>query len=297
MLPGEFDPSRMSALVVDDRHYERGITLDQLRALGLNRVVGAANMHEAWDLLCRINPDIVFLEWLQGDGDGLDFVRRVRAGGDAPNRAVAMFMLTARSARADVEAARRAGADGYLRKPIAALAVQRRVRKVVGNPQPFIVTESYVGPCRRRVRQGYVHAGPWRRLDDAPPNQSADEDLFDLKMELARARVAAVQAAAQSLAAGDGKSARLVYKATQSLVEVAEQIGDKNLELGAKELMRYLQAQGATERLDPNAVRIHISALHQLAHLPHALGAERDRVAESLRRMVDKKLRSATNAA
>jgi HAMP domain-containing protein len=41
-----------------------------------------------------------------------------------------------------------------------------------------------------------------------------------------------------------------------------------------------------------------VAALHQLAHLPHALGDEREAVAQSLKRMVDKKLRQlSSNAA
>jgi hypothetical protein len=95
---------------------------------------------------------------------------------------------------------------------------------------------------------------------------------------------------------GDTNAARTVYRAVQDLVEVGEQIGDPSLALGAREMARYLQAQGATDRLDPEVVRTHVAALHQLVHLPHALCEERQRVAESLKRMVDKKLRQADAA-
>lgn len=293
---GELDPGNMSALVLDDRHYERGITLDQLRALGLSRVAGTASSAEAWDLVVRMNPDLIFLEWLQGETDPLDFVRRIRAGGEAPNRAVAIFMLTARSTLADVQSAREAGVDGYLRKPITGLAVQRRVKRVVGNPQPFVVTNGYVGPCRRRNQGGSQYDGPRRRLDDAPSTPAMDEDVADVMMEMARARVAALEAAVQDLSPGDLAAARRLYNASQALVNVAADIGDPHLELGGKELSRYLETQGATDRLDPRAVRVHVSALQQLAQLPQSLGAERDRVAASLRRMVDKKLRPLANA-
>jgi CheY-like chemotaxis protein len=93
----DFDPSSLTALVLDDNHYERGISLDQLRAMGLKRVVGAANTMEAWEALRLCNPNVVLMDWIQGaGGDGLDFARRVRKSEDAPNRAVAMFMLTSR---------------------------------------------------------------------------------------------------------------------------------------------------------------------------------------------------------
>ncbi|QGZ94204.1 response regulator [Terricaulis silvestris] len=295
---GQFDPSGLTALVLDDNHYERGISLDQLRAMGFGRVIGAANTVEAWQALRGSNPNIVLMEWIEDANDGLDFVRRVRMSEELPNRAVSMFMLTTSGAASDVEAARLAGIDGYLRKPISALALQQRVRTVIANPQPFVVTSAYVGPCRRRRRPDLNYLGPLRRLDDEAPEPlvSGDDEELNLKSELARACVAKLEGRAKSLAAGDAKAARDVYKAVQDLVDVGEQIGDPSLTLGAREMARYLTAQGATDRLDPEVVRTHVAALHQLVHLPHALCEERQRVAESLKRMVDKKLRQADAA-
>lgn len=289
-----FDPSALTALVLDENHYERGISLDQLRMMGFGRILCAASSAEAWETLQRANPDILLMEWLERTGDGLDFVRRIRKSEELPNRALAIFILTSRASMADVELARRAGADGFLRKPISALALQQRVKRVVTNPQPFVMTPTYVGPCRRRRRPDLNYLGPRRRLNDAAETQASDDpDERDVKSELARARVAALDVRAKALVTGDAKAAARVYKAVQDLVEVAEQIDDPCLKLGAQEMARYIQAQGATERLDPEVVRTHLAALHQLVSLPHVLSVERMRVAEGLKRMVDKKLRQA----
>lgn len=293
-----FDPSALTALVLDENHYERGISIDQLRMMGFGRVLCAADTSEAWEVLVRANPHILLMEWLESAGDGLDFVRRIRMSEELPNRTLSIFMLTSRGSQSDVEQSRRAGADGYLRKPISALALQQRVRRVITNPQPFVVTASYVGPCRRRRRSDLNYLGPMRRLDDVAAAQaSQDEDELSLKTELARARVAALEVRARDLVAGDAQAAGLVYKAVQDLVEAGEQIGDPCLKLGAQEMARYIKSQGATDRLDPEVVRTHVAALHQLVHLPHAQGTERMRVAEGLRRMVEKKLRQAASAA
>ncbi|HVY85934.1 MAG TPA: response regulator [Caulobacterales bacterium] len=289
MEDDEFDPSALSALVVDNNHYQRGISLDQLRGMGFRRAVGASDVAEAWDLLCKNNPDVVLVEWFDA-GTDLDFVRRIRTSEETPNRAVSVFMLTSRGNRADVEAARLAGVNGYLRKPISLSAFKKRVRAVVLHPRPFIVTATYVGPCRRR-RQDPAYAGPWRRLDDVQPGVQEDDDAVDVNVQLARACVAALDACARNFVPGDAVIARKVFRSAQDLCEVAERIGDTTLLFGAKEMVRYLQAQGATARLDPEVVRTHIAALHQLVHLPHALRAERDNVAQGLKRMVDKKLR------
>jgi DNA-binding response OmpR family regulator len=284
-----FDPSNLTALVLDENHYARRITLDILRSMGFRRVSGAKDTAEAWETLTKTNPDIVLVEWIHGST--LEFVRRIRMSEDAPNRAVPVFMLTSRGSATDVEVARKAGVDGYLVKPISALALQQRVRFVIAKPQPFIVTASYVGPCRRR-RQDPAYSGPMRRLDDvAPAANVLDDEESDLRAELARARVAALEASGRDLIPGDAKAARRVYRATQDLLEVAEKIDDANLAFGAREMVRYLQAQGATALLDPEVVRTHIAALHQLAHLPHVLSQERARVAAGLKKMVDKKLK------
>jgi CheY-like chemotaxis protein len=291
-----FDPSNLTALVIDPNHYHRRIALDQLRTMGFGRAMGAATTVEAWDLLLKINPDIVLIEWMEADTDGLDFVRRVRLNPEAPNRACAIFMLSKRGAKTDVETARKAGVDGYMVKPISGLGLQQRLATVVLNPQPFIQTPSYVGPCRRRRRDDRYH-GPLRRLDDpASANELDDPEESEVKVQLARARVAVLEAAVRDLAPSDVAGARTVFKAVQDLQEVAEQTGDTVLSFASREMMRYLQAQGATPRLDPEVVRTHVAALHQLAHLPHALGPERDAVAQGLKRMVDKKLRQASAA-
>ncbi len=293
-----FDPSGMTALVIDENDYARRISFAQLRSMGFGRVMGASKISEAWEIVVANNPDLVLMEWFVGGADCLDLVRRVRLSEDAPNRAVSIFMLTARGSQGDVEAARQAGADGYLRKPISALALQKRVRKVVASPQPFVTTASYTGPCRRR-RVDSTFDGPWRRLDDvvAPTNPDVDEDELDLKAQMARARVAALSQMVDGLKPGDTQAARAVYKAVQELVLVAEQIGDPCLSLGAKEMERYVQALGATDRLNREVVQTNLAALHQLAHLPHTMAQEREGVSQSLKRMIDKKLRQAANAA
>ncbi|MES1199200.1 MAG: response regulator [Pseudomonadota bacterium] len=286
-----FDPSGLAALVIDQNHYQRGISVDLLRSMGFRRVYAASDASEGWDQLCANNPDVVLMEWL-GEGEDLDFVRRIRNSEEAPNRAANVFMLTSRGSRGDVEAARLAGVNGYLRKPISQLALKTRVRAVVVHPRPFIVTATYVGPCRRR-REDPDFAGPWRRLDDTQSQVGVEEGDVDLQVEMARACVAALDSCAREFVSGDARMARKVFRATQDLCEVAEQIGDTTLLFGAKEMVRYIQAQGATARLDADVVRTHIAALHQLVHLPHGLRAERESVAQGLRRMVDKKLRQA----
>ena len=71
-------------------------------------------------------------------------------------------MLTGHSERARVMAARDAGVTEFLTKPISAKGLYQRIVNVVFNPRPFIRTETYFGPDRRRnVNPNYN--GPERR--------------------------------------------------------------------------------------------------------------------------------------
>lgn len=99
-------------LLVED---ERGLSLtlgDRLRAEG-HRVVLAETLHDAGRALVRDDFDLVILDRMLPDGDGLDLCRHLRErGSSAP-----VLMLTARDAVTDRVIGLRAGADDYLVKP------------------------------------------------------------------------------------------------------------------------------------------------------------------------------------
>jgi DNA-binding response OmpR family regulator len=71
-------------------------------------------------------------------------------------------MLTAHSEKARVEAARDAGATEFCAKPITAIEMLRKIGAVIDHPRPFIRTDTYFGPDRRR-RADPDYAGEERR--------------------------------------------------------------------------------------------------------------------------------------
>ncbi|MGE0044859.1 MAG: response regulator [Hyphomonadaceae bacterium] len=290
------DLDSLTALVVDASEFHRSIATDILRTQGVRFVVGARSAEEGLDSIRMHRPGLVLLDWMEGPLGGLEFIRQVRTGEDIPNRAVPILMLSARRKQREVEAAREAGADAYLMKPVSAGAIAAKLGAVVMKPRAFISSPNYVGPCRRR-RADPAYGGPRRRLTDTFERREdpiSDED--DVKGALKRARVAALTQHALGLQPDDPDAARIVYASSLELRSLADEIEDKMLSFGAGQLVRYMEAVGATERLDPEAVRTHVQALHQLAHLPNALADERRDVATSLRNMIDKKLRQADAA-
>jgi two-component system KDP operon response regulator KdpE len=69
------------------------------------------------------HPDMVVLDLGLPDGDGVDFIRDLRAWSDIP-----IIVLSARTTEADKVGALDAGADDYLTKPFGAAELLARVR-------------------------------------------------------------------------------------------------------------------------------------------------------------------------
>ncbi len=86
----------------------------------------------------RIQPDLVVLDLMMPDMDGLDVCRELRREGNVP-----IIMLTARVEEADKLIGLELGADDYMTKPFSPRELVARVRTVLrrtsGNPQAEII--------------------------------------------------------------------------------------------------------------------------------------------------------------
>lgn len=89
------------------------------------------------------------------DGDGLEFVRRMRAaGGRAP-----CLMLTARDALHDRVAGLDAGADDYLSKPFSMEELVARVRALMRRPAALLDNSPVFGDLRLEPGAGRLCCG------------------------------------------------------------------------------------------------------------------------------------------
>ncbi len=119
--------------------------------------------------------DIVVLDYLMGDEDGVAFLRKLRDETTSPSPYVPVIMLTAHSEKARVEAARDAGASEFCAKPVTAAEMFRKVAAVIDHPRHFVRSSSYFGPDRRR-RDDPAYQGEERRKDRLAASEAAAGD-------------------------------------------------------------------------------------------------------------------------
>ena len=113
-------------LVVEDDPQVRAMLTRALRYEGFE-VAAAADGAEAMAALRSSRPDLLLLDLLLPDADGVELCGRLRDEGDI----VPILMLTARDTVSDRVAGFEAGADDYLVKPFSTAELVARVRALL----------------------------------------------------------------------------------------------------------------------------------------------------------------------
>ncbi|MBZ0278047.1 MAG: response regulator [Anaerolineae bacterium] len=113
-------------LIVDDEQ----LTVDMLSTyLGLigHEAIGALSGRQTWDRLAYEEPDVVLLDIMLPDSNGIDICRQLRL--DKATQNVPIIMISAASPPLQKEAAA-AGANDYLVKPIKLDALKKALSQV-----------------------------------------------------------------------------------------------------------------------------------------------------------------------
>ena len=104
-------PSAQSILVVEDEASIASFVSLYLKNAGYD-VRTAPTVAEATRQLLAAMPDLIVLDLMLPDGDGVELCRRIRQRSDVP-----ILMLTARDEDVDKIIGLEVGADDYLTKP------------------------------------------------------------------------------------------------------------------------------------------------------------------------------------
>jgi two-component system response regulator MprA len=150
-----FSAQTGKVLVAED---DRSVRDSLVRALTFEgyEVSTAADGAEALLAVVETQPDVIVLDILMPNVDGLTACRRLRERGDR----TPVLMLTARHEVSDRVAGLDAGADDYLVKPFALDELLARLRALVrrtsmsGNDSVLRVSDLSLDPARRQAWRG-----------------------------------------------------------------------------------------------------------------------------------------------
>jgi two-component system, chemotaxis family, chemotaxis protein CheY len=155
----------LKILLVDDNQYMRVLLAEILRALGVQHIFEASDGAQGLQIMRDQPVDLVMTDLSMQPLDGIDFVRLLRKSPESGNPMIPVIMITGHSTFARVNEARDAGVSEFLAKPLTARGVVERLHQAVENPRPFLRTDTYFGPDRRRRTDAH-YKGPWRRASD-----------------------------------------------------------------------------------------------------------------------------------
>jgi len=153
-------------LVVDDHQPMREILKSLLFGLGARQVHEAKDAAQAFELLRFGAFDCLLTDYDMAGGTGVDLAGKLRKTEKNPNRGIPIVMITGRAEGPVILAARDAGIDEYLIKPLTTAALAQKVDVALNRRRPFVETDAYVGPERRRRAMEFP--GPERRQAVAP---------------------------------------------------------------------------------------------------------------------------------
>jgi diguanylate cyclase (GGDEF)-like protein len=147
-------------LIVDDDPAIRRLIAAILEREGFE-LVEAENGRQALDVARAESPDLVLLDVMMPELDGVEVCRMLRA--DPRTRGTSVIMLTARALSADVLIGLSAGADDYVIKPFHPVEVLARVKSTLRRARQMRDASpltglpgntSIVAELRRRVEGG-----------------------------------------------------------------------------------------------------------------------------------------------
>jgi two-component system alkaline phosphatase synthesis response regulator PhoP len=117
-------------LVVDDEQAVLDLLVYNLRKAHYD-VLTATNGRQALELALQAEPDLVLLDLMLPEVDGLDVCREIRRTSRMP-----IIMITARGEEVDRVVGLELGADDYLCKPFSVRELMARIKAVLRRTQP-----------------------------------------------------------------------------------------------------------------------------------------------------------------
>jgi len=157
----------LKVLIIEDKEHMRALLRRLLNHIGVRITHEAPDGTAALEMLPTLECDLILSDLSMAPMDGLEFAYKVRSASNPRAASIPIIMISGYTERAKIEAARDAGVNEFLAKPVTPQSLISRITEIMERPRAFVKTETYAGPDRRR-RQSGNYVGPGRRADDPP---------------------------------------------------------------------------------------------------------------------------------
>jgi CheY-like chemotaxis protein len=130
LLPALAQGVTCSVLLVEDHEINRKLAEIMLQRMGYRYAV-AADGQQALDRLAQERFDVVLMDVMMPEMDGLTALRALRAREAEGIVRTPVLMVTAHAMTGDKERFLAAGADGYVSKPMSQASLQKEILRVL----------------------------------------------------------------------------------------------------------------------------------------------------------------------
>lgn len=155
---------RLCVMVVEDSPPMREVIRALLQSLGVQNIIDARDGNHAIRKLSEYQVDLIITDWVMEEMDGLELTRWIRTSPDSPDEFLPIIMVSGHTEEHRIEMARDAGINEFMAKPLTGVGLIQRLVAVIEHPRPFVRTDNYFGPDRRRKIEAFT--GEERRADE-----------------------------------------------------------------------------------------------------------------------------------
>lgn len=151
--PNRVDPAifrRASILVAEGDRALRRALRDVLLGMGFPTIFVSGTQADALRQISERAPSVILLDNSLPGGNGLALTRRLRLNGGMYSQNPIVLMIAAPDAGL-VAAARDAGVNEIVVKPVSMEALVLHLMHALKAPRPFVRSTGFVGPDRRRL--------------------------------------------------------------------------------------------------------------------------------------------------
>ena len=147
----------------DPKHEHRRNLRTALLAEGFRKLHDYGGQEAVREFVDRTPPDLIVVDMNMPDGDTCKLVRDIRRNELGINPFVPIIAVTWDANMDNVREAVDAGIDDLLVAPISVGGLLGRVKVLIQNRKPFVVTSLYIGPDRRKEPREQTHDAPSSR--------------------------------------------------------------------------------------------------------------------------------------